>query len=89
MIGHVEIWSKNGCPHCSRAKNLLTTHGIPFNEKILGVNFTKENLLESYPTAKSYPVIVVDGFYIGGYTQLATKLNEEFSDPRQLLNEHA
>lgn len=87
MIGHVELWTKEGCPHCSRARNLLSTHGVSFNEKVLGVNFTKENLLESYPTAKSYPVVVVDGFYIGGYSQLATKLNEKFKDPRQLLNE--
>ena len=87
MIGHVELWTKPGCSHCSRAKNLLTSHGISFNEKVLDVNFTKEQLLENYPSAKTFPVIVVDGFYIGGYSQLATRLNEEFSDSRQLLNE--
>ena len=51
------------------------------------MNFTREQLLETYPNAKSYPVIVIDGFHIGGYTQLANKLNEEYSDSRQLLNE--
>lgn len=87
MIGHVEIYSKTSCPHCSRAKNLLKTHNIQFNESVLDVNFTREQLLEKFPSAKTFPVIVVDGFYIGGYTQLATRLNEEFSDTRQLLNE--
>ena len=87
MIGSVEVWTKKNCPYCTRAKSLLTTHNVSFSEKMLDVNFTREQLVETYPTAKSYPVIVVDGFYIGGYTQLATKLNEEFSDPRQLLNE--
>jgi glutaredoxin 3 len=87
MIQTVEMWTKKNCPYCTRAKSLLNTHNIPFTEKVLDVNFTKEQLVETYPSAKSYPVIVIDGFYIGGYTQLATKLNEEFSDSRQLLNE--
>ena len=87
MIGSVEIWSKKDCPFCTKAKSLLNTYNISFVEKVLDVNFTREQLLETYPNAKSYPVIVIDGFHIGGYTQLANKLNEEYSDSRQLLNE--
>jgi glutaredoxin 3 len=87
MIEHVEIWSKPDCPYCSRAKSVLRTNNIQFTEKVLDRDFTREQLLETYPTAKSFPVIVLDGFYIGGYTQLAQKLNEENNDSRQLLNE--
>jgi glutaredoxin len=54
---------------------------------MLDKDFTREQLLEMYPTARSFPVVVVDGFYIGGYTQLEQKLNEEFKDQRKLLNE--
>jgi glutaredoxin len=35
----------------------------------------------------SFPVIVVDGFYIGGYTQLESMLNEQTKSTQQLLNE--
>ena len=87
MIGHIELWTRPGCSHCSRARKLLESHGVSFNEKVLDVNFTKEQLLENYPTAKTFPVIVIDGFFIGGYSQLIARLNEEFNDPRQLLNE--
>jgi hypothetical protein len=51
----------------------------------LGVDFSRETLLENYPTAKSFPVITVDGFYIGGYSQLAERINTTNSDNRELL----
>jgi glutaredoxin 3 len=87
MMGSVVIWSKPNCPYCSRAKNVLTSHGIQFEEKMLDRDFTREILQEQYPTAKTFPVVVVDGFYIGGYSQLAQKLNEENNTTQQLLNE--
>jgi glutaredoxin 3 len=87
MIGNVVIWSKPDCPYCSKAKNVLRTNNIQFEEKMLNRDFTREHLLETYPTAKSFPVVVVDGFYIGGYTQLAEKLNEQLNNTQQLLNE--
>ena len=86
-MNHVVIWSKPECPYCSRAKSVLRNHNINYEEKMLGRDFTREILLETYPTAKSFPVVVIDGFYIGGYTQLAQKLNEENNTSQQLLNE--
>ena len=87
MMGHVEIWSKQDCPYCSRAKSILTLNNIPFQEMMLDRDFTREMLLEKYPTAKTFPVVVVDGFYIGGYTQLQEKLNEQNESKQRLLNE--
>lgn len=87
MIGHVEVWTKPDCPYCLRAKQLLRNKAIPFNEYKLNEDFTRENLLEKFPNAKTYPVIVIDGFHIGGFTQLNERLNEEFGDTRKLLNE--
>jgi glutaredoxin 3 len=86
-MNHVVIWSKPDCPYCTRAKSALRSKNIPFEEKVLNQDFTREILLETYPTAKTFPVIVVDGYYIGGYTQLEQRLTEEFNDTRRLLNE--
>jgi len=87
MINHVEIWSKPDCPYCARAKSVLRTNNISFTEKMLNRDFTREILKETYPSAMSFPVVVVDGFYIGGYTQLAEKLNEQNNSTQRLLNE--
>jgi hypothetical protein len=54
---------------------------------MLNRDFTREILKETYPSAMSFPVVVVDGFYIGGYAQLAEKLNEQNNSTQQLLNE--
>jgi len=86
-FGKVVIWSKPNCPYCTKSKNILRNFNIQFEELVLNQDFTREQLLEIYPSAKTFPVIVIDGFNIGGYNQLEQKLNEEFSDNRKLLNE--
>ena len=85
----IEIYTKPDCPYCNKAKQLLRTTNQQFNEFKLNVDFTREILLEKYPNAKTYPVVVVDGFHIGGYTQLAEMINQSSTDDRKLLNEEA
>lgn len=84
---NVLIYTKPDCPYCTSAKTLLSTKGIGYTEMKLNEDFTREFLLENYPTAKTFPVIVLDGFYIGGYEQLKTKLNESLNNTQKLLNE--
>lgn len=67
---HVTIYSKPDCSYCTSAKMLLSSKGISYSELRLNEDFTKEQLLELFPSVKSFPVIVIDGFNIGGYTQL-------------------
>ena len=87
MIGSVQVYSKTDCPYCRKTKQLLNTMDIPFTEEVLLKDFTREYILEKFPLAKTYPIIVVDGFHIGGYTQLVEKINESANDTKKLLNE--
>lgn len=82
---HVEIYTRSGCGFCEKAKLLLRTTGIPYIENKLDVDFTRETLTEKYSSAKTYPVIVVDGFYIGGYTELSALVEERSRNSRKLL----
>lgn len=82
---HVEIYTRPGCGFCDKAKQLLTTTGIPYIENRLDVDFTRETLVEKYSTAKTYPVIVVDGFYIGGYKELSALMEERVRNSQKLL----
>lgn len=66
----VIIWSKYHCPNCDQAKSLLALKGISFEERKLGDGWTKEELLEVVPTARTVPQIFIDDIYIGGYTEL-------------------
>ena len=83
----IELYSKNNCTFCDQAKQLLRTHGKEYIEYKLDEDFTREILLSKFPEAKTFPVVVVDGFHIGGYQQLLQQLNEETSDTRKILLE--
>ena len=71
------VWSKDMCPYCDRAKALLKQKGIEFEERKLGSGWTKEQLLESVPTARTIPQIFLDGDYIGGFAELKAKFDRE------------
>ena len=60
----IEVYSKDYCSYCTQAKQLLKMHGKDFVEYKLDEDFTREILLSKFPEAKTYPVIVIDGFNI-------------------------
>lgn len=64
------IWSKYHCMYCEQARALLTQKGIEFEERKIGDGFTKEELLEAVPSARTVPQIFIDGKLIGGFTEL-------------------
>jgi len=68
------IWSKENCSHCVQAKNMLLLRGIEYEERKIGDGWTKEQLLEAVPTARSVPQIFLDEEYIGGFTELKDRL---------------
>ena len=70
------LWSKYFCPYCDQAKALLKSKGIQFQEKKIGDGYTKEELLEAVPTARTVPQIFIDGELVGGFTELKKKLTE-------------
>lgn len=64
------VWSKNQCPFCDQAKNLLKMKGIEYEERNVSTDWTKEQLLEAVPTARTVPQIFLDDKLIGGFTEL-------------------
>lgn len=70
------IWSKYQCPYCDQAKALLNSKGIQFEERKIGDGWTREDLLEAVPTARTVPQIFINDELIGGFTELKTKLTE-------------
>ena len=71
------VWSKYNCSYCDQAKNLLAMKGIQFEEKKIGDGYTKEDLLEAVPSARTVPQIFLDGKLIGGYTELRKYMEQQ------------
>jgi glutaredoxin 3 len=70
------VWSKYHCPNCDQAKALLGQRGIKFEERKIGDGWSKEELLEEIPSARTVPQIILDGKLIGGVTDLKKYLEE-------------
>ena len=66
----IEIYGKPQWPCCDRAKALCEQKGYEYTYKQLGVDFGREELLEKFPTARTFPQIVAHGEYVGGFNEL-------------------
>lgn len=71
-MSNIIVYSKPNCPYCVKAKRLLTQMKLTFTEHVVGVDATREQLLEAAPNARTVPQIIIDDKVIGGYDQLAS-----------------
>lgn len=74
----ITVYSKNNCPYCVQAKNLLTMKGIAFEE----VNLDNDPAAKEFIVSEGHrtvPQIYQDGKLLveGGYQGLARQ-SEEF-----------
>ena len=73
------VWSKYNCPYCDQAKALLTQRGIKYEERKIGDGYTREELLEAVPNARTVPQIFINNQLIGGFTELRRHIEETAS----------
>jgi glutaredoxin len=66
----ITIYGKPSCPSCTKAKTLCETRNLEFTYKQLDTDFTREELFEQFPTARTFPQIIVGGHKVGGYEQM-------------------
>lgn len=72
----IEIYSKKNCSYCFAARKFLNENNIEFTEYKLDEHFTRDELIKKIPEVKTYPAILVDDKFIGGFTQLKELLEE-------------
>ena len=71
----VVVWSKNNCPYCDMAKKLLKQKGVDYEERNINAgNWTKEDLLNANPLARTMPQIFFGDECIGGYNELVARI---------------
>lgn len=68
------VYTKPNCIFCEKAKSLLTSYDLPFQERDITTSTNKQELLLLLPQAKTVPQIWVDEQYIGGYSELSEYL---------------
>jgi glutaredoxin 3 len=70
------IFSKDNCPYCVKAMNLLKIKNQEISEIKIGRDITREEFINSYPDQKTVPFIFYNDQKIGGYEQLEKWVKE-------------
>ena len=71
----VTIYGKPSCAYCIMAKTLCEQKGLEYKYLNMGDDYTAEDFFETFPTARTFPQIIVDDEKIGGYTELEQRIN--------------
>lgn len=67
----VDIYTKFTCGYCHRAKQLLTSKGVEFNEFDISMGgVDKAKMLERAPDARTVPQIFIGDTHVGGSDDL-------------------
>ena len=73
----VVVYSKDYCPYCTAAKNLLTQRGVGFTEIDVSQDAEKyQEMLKLAAPRRTVPQIVVGGRALGGFDDIK-KLDTE------------
>jgi glutaredoxin 3 len=64
----ITIYTKNEppCSYCEQAKNLLRQKQVEHKVLTVGEDVTKEEMLNIVPNARTFPVVLDNGNFVGG-----------------------
>jgi glutaredoxin 3 len=70
MTPHIRMYTTQWCGYCVRAKALLESRGLPYEEVLLDDDPDFRRRLHELTGGWTVPQIVIDDEPIGGYTEL-------------------
>ena len=70
------IYSKIGCPYCTKIANVLQLAEIQYVEYKLGRDFTKDEFYEKFGQGSTFPRVLLDDKLLGGCTESVKYLKE-------------
>jgi glutaredoxin 3 len=70
-VAKVEVYTTSYCPYCTRAKSLLKSKGVAFEEiDVSSDSALREKMIELSGGRRTVPEIFINGKIIGGYDEL-------------------
>jgi glutaredoxin len=71
------VYSKDGCPYCTKIQQVLELAGLQHVVYKLGVDFTREGFYAEFGDGSTFPQVIVDEKHIGGCTDTVQYLKEQ------------
>jgi glutaredoxin 3 len=70
-VARVEVYTTTYCPFCTRAKSLLKSKGIAFDEiDVTEDAALRQKMIEMSGGRRTVPEIFIDGKIVGGFEEL-------------------
>lgn len=70
-MAKIEVYTTTYCPYCARAKELLKSKGVAFEEIDVTENAgLREKMIELSGGRRTVPEVFVNGRIVGGYDEL-------------------
>jgi glutaredoxin 3 len=81
----ITVYSRDNCVFCARLRHLLESHGIEYEELLVDRDFNRGWLKSQFPRASTFPVVVVDGQYLGGLTEAIQHFGKPINEQQLLV----
>ena len=75
-MAKIKMYSKDPCPYCVAAKNLLNSLELPFEEIDLTGQQNEIDRIKQETGWRTVPIILVGDQLVGGYTDLKALVDE-------------
>jgi GrxC family glutaredoxin len=72
----IQIYTKDYCPYCDRAKEFFQARGVAYDEINIQRDPEQYAALKARTQHMTVPQIFVDGQFIGGYTDMIAKVKQ-------------
>ena len=71
------VYSKNGCPYCTKVEQVLQLAELPYVIYKLDRDYTRQEFYEKFGNGSTFPRVVKDDITIGGCTETVKYLREQ------------
>ncbi|AFD03065.1 NrdC glutaredoxin [Synechococcus phage metaG-MbCM1] len=76
MFMNFAVYTRTGCPYCTKIKQVLEGKGYNFREYRLGVDFERDAFYNQFGNGSTFPQVVLNSTNLGGCTETVQYLRE-------------
>tara|TARA_B100000287_G_C20285943_1_gene643947 strand:- start:37 stop:279 length:243 start_codon:yes stop_codon:yes gene_type:complete len=77
MHGNFTVYSKEGCPYCTKVQEVLQLAGLRHVVYVLDRDFDKGGFYDQFGQGSTFPQVVLDATNLGGCTETVQYLKEK------------
>jgi glutaredoxin len=71
------VYSKDGCPYCTKVQQVLELANLEHVVYKLGVDFNRDEFYSEFGVGTTFPQVVMNDQHIGGCTDTVKYLQEQ------------